>query len=81
MKWVYSEDELFPDGRKYVYITDCNPEEAEIWTPLNHLEYAQKEKEAIRRFHAGESIGCDSAEFYSHSDELYAIDWSKGDFR
>jgi hypothetical protein len=45
MKWVYSEDEFFPSGGKYVHIMDCNPEKAEIWTPLNHLEYAQKEKD------------------------------------
>ena len=81
MKWVYSEDEFFPSGGKYVHITDCNPEEAEIWTPLNHLEYAQKEKDAVRRFRVEDSIRHDSGEFYSHSDEEYAIDWSKGDFR
>lgn len=75
------EDEFFPSGGKYVHITDCNPEEAEIWTPLNHLEYAQKEKNAVKRFRVEDSIRHDSGEFYSHSDEEYAIDWSKGDFR
>ena len=59
-------------------ITD---EEAEIWTPLNHLEYAQKEKDAVRKFCVEDSIRHYSGKFYSHSDEEYAIDWSKGDFR
>lgn len=63
MKWVYSEDKFFQTGRKYPHITDCIHEETEIWTPLNHTEYAQKERDAARKFHVKETIWRDSGEF------------------
>ena len=81
MKWVYSEDGLFNRGEKYVHTIECDPSEAEIWTPFNHIEYAQKELDAAKRLKVSDYLWRDAGKYYSHSDEQYEIDWSTGDFR
>ena len=79
VKWVYDEDPIMNNGRKYLRTVSCKPEEAEIWTPFDHLEYARKEQEAAVRFHCR----CDSVarrDLYSHSDDTYPIDWVNEEF-
>ena len=34
-KWVYGEEKVFGDGRKYLHTESCAPEEADIWIPFD----------------------------------------------
>ena len=80
VRWVYGEEKLFNDGRKRLYTEKCSPEEAELWIPFNHLEYARTQKEAARKFHCYDGYLCNDEEFYSHGDEEYPVDWALGEF-
>lgn len=84
MKWVYDYESFdlkyHPNtAKKRLHVVDCKPEEAEIWCPFNHLEYARTEREAAERFDVWEPW-MDHRGFYDHIDPDYPIDWSKGEF-
>ena len=80
MKWVYGEEKIFRDGKKYLHTEPCDPKEADIWIPYNHLEYARTQREAARRFHCYERYIYDSSDFYSHNDDAYPLDWATREF-
>ena len=80
MKWVYGEERIFSDGIKYLHTEECDPDEAEIWIPFDHLKYAQSEQDAARRLNCSDRYYCDPKDFYSHNDKDYPIDWAIGDF-
>lgn len=81
LKWVYDIDpidKLFSDNpRKTLHTTSCKPEEADLWTPLKHSEYAKTEAEARRKFKCYDYIVDDDR---SWEDPDYPIDWIDGDF-
>ena len=79
-KWVYEKDKIFDDGRKHLMTVSCEPDEAEIWTPFDHLKYARTELEAAKRLNCYDRYYRDPDDFYSHNDEDYPIDWAIGDF-
>lgn len=78
IKWVYDEDIICgKSGRKYLHTVKCEPEEAELWIPFSHIEYALTEKAAKNRLHV--------YDYYIHdmdytADPDYPIDWVSGDF-
>ena len=77
VKWVYEEDIfLGRPGYKYFRIKNCSEDEAELYTPLNHLQYFETEVEAGRKF--GVQVW-DSNMNYS-SDPDYPVDWCDGEF-
>lgn len=83
VKWDYCVSEFDANfernPRKRLQTVDCTPEEAELWIPFDHIEYARTEKEAADRFGVWESwMG--SGDFYQYNDPEYKIDWAKGDF-
>lgn len=80
VKWVYDVDPVFgkPD-KKYPRAVDCEPDEADLWIPFDHLEYDRTYKIACRKFGIWERW-MDSGDFYSHNDPDYLVDWSKGEF-
>ena len=82
-KWVHGIEEIdkhyYSMPRPRLHLEDCNPEEADIWTPFNHLEYSRTQKEAMQKFGIWESW-MRSNEWYSHNDPDYPFDWSKGEF-
>ena len=82
-KWVYGVsdfDRKFATNPKpHLHLVECEPEEAEIWTPFDHIEYARTEKEAAVRLGVWERW-MDSGDFYDHADPDYQFDWSKGEF-
>lgn len=81
VKWVYKEDNICGrPGRKYLQVEDCEPEEADLWTPFNHAEYARTEKEAQIRLEAWDApVGWMSEDRY-YRDPDYKFDWVEGDF-
>lgn len=66
-KWAYNEESDWAD------VVDCEPEEAELYAPFDHLEYNQTEKVAARKFHIRLSPYV-SEEAY-HRDPDYNFDW------
>lgn len=81
LKWVYDYDDLdlqfHPEtAKKRVHLVDCDPEEAELWTPINHIEYFKTENEAIKKFGGF----CFKIEEKRWNDPDYPFDWSEGDF-
>ena len=83
MKWVYKvsdfDREFRANPKPHLHLVECEPEEAEIWTPFDHIEYARTEKEAGKRLGVWERW-MDSGDFYSHADPDYQFDWGKDEF-
>ena len=82
MKWVYGIDPIdkhFSDNpRKTIYLEKCDPEEAEIWTPFDHVKYFETEAEAKRKFpYSGRYFNED---VHNWNDPDYKIDWTEGEF-
>lgn len=82
-KWVYGIDQIdtiFKENpRKRIHLEECEPEEAEIWTPFDHVKYFETEAKARRAF------PYDGSYFYEFdhkhwNDPDYPIDWTEGDF-
>ena len=80
VKWAYETDKLFSDGKNYLHTIEFSPDEAELWSPFDHLQYAKTKMEAAKRFQCFERYLHESGDFYSHNDEEYPVDWAKGDF-
>ena len=68
-KWVFGEEKAFGDGRKHLHTESCAPEEADLWIPFDHLEYARTQKEAALRLKCFVRALNDEGEFYSHNDD------------
>lgn len=79
MKWIYGIEKNSNNPRPRLHLIKCEPEEADIYCPFNHLEYARTEKEAAVRLGVWERW-MDSEDFYSHNDPDYLFDWSKREF-
>lgn len=79
VKWVYEEDKICgKPGKKYLHTVSCKPEEADLWTPFDHVERHRSEVEAQRRFQAwGAYVGYDPGYI---NDPDYLIDWVTGEF-
>ena len=79
VKWVYEESKFTP-GRKRLFTKDCNPEEADLWTPFDHIDYTRTKEEA-RDILAACDVYCgwEPEERY-HRDPDYKFDWTEGEF-
>ena len=81
MKWVYGIyplDKIFSDNpKKRIFLDKCDPEEAEIWTPFNHIEYFKTERQARGRW-CYEWYYEPDLKYWNDPD--YKIDWTEGDF-
>lgn len=75
VKWVYEEDYF---GKKSLHTKDCKPEEADLWTPFDHMEYAQTESDAAKKLNVSK-LGWICPPYYSR-DPDYSFDWVEGDF-
>ena len=74
-KWVYGKEFTW-DTQDHIHLEECEPEEAEIWTPFDHLEYFKTEKAAgIKYGERTYSLGVD----YQH-DPDHPFDWTEGEF-
>ena len=80
VKWVYDEDTICgKSGRKYLHAVKCEPEEAELWIPIDHIDYSRTQNEAIDLLGVADAYPWDGADRY-HRDPDYNIDWMEGDF-
>ena len=81
MKWQYGIDpfdKFFSDNpKKRIFLDKCDPEEAEIWTPFNHIEYFKTERRARGKW-CYEYYYEPALEYWNDPD--YKIDWTEGDF-
>ena len=81
MKWVYGIDPLdkiFSDNpKKRIFLDKCDPEEAEIWTPFNHIEYFKTERRARGKWYYEYYYEPDS-EYWNDPD--HPFDWTEGEF-
>ena len=80
VKWVYEEDPICGrPGHKYLRTRRCNPDEADLWTPFDHREYARTEEEARDFLAAYDAYVSDWHERYKR-DPDYKFDWTEGEF-
>ena len=76
IKFIAKPNVFDPERRMIVVMEDCEPEEAEIFTPFNHQEYSDKEKAAKKRYHINDWEM--NIKYYSDPD--YPVDWTDGSF-
>ena len=81
MKWKYGIDpfgKIFSDNpKKRVFLDECDPEEADIWTPFNHIEYFKTEQRARGKW-CYEYYYEPDLEYWNDPD--HPFDWTEGDF-
>lgn len=79
MRWVYKEDNMFGrSGHKYLMTEECKPEEADLWIPFDHSEYAKTQRDAQIKYKAWGTYS-DRYDQYT-KDPDYKFDWIEGDF-
>lgn len=77
LKWVYDypDNELF-GKTKQLYLMKCKPEEADIWTPFDHVQYFETENDAKVKY----GIWSYKNYFDYWNDPDCPFDWTEGDF-
>ena len=79
VKWIYGEDVICGfKGRKYLQTVDCDPSEADLWTPFSHIEYGETERAAQRKYEAWDAYVGWKEDYWEDPDQL--IDWTVGEF-
>lgn len=80
VKWVYEINELFPrtDGKPSLEIKKCKPEEADLFTPFDHIKYGETEKAARKKYKV--PLDYWESEMYYDNDPDYDFDWTSGEF-
>lgn len=80
MKWVYKKEPSMFGGGKYLTTERCEPEEADLYIPFDHIQYGKTQVQARERLKAWNVyVDWDRIEDY-HRDDLYFIDWVEGEF-
>ena len=82
-KWQYGIDpfdKIFSDNpNKRIFLDKCDPEEAEIWTPFDHVAYFNTEHNAKLRW-GQNTFGYFPSDLHHWNDPDYPFDWTEGDF-
>lgn len=79
MKWVYEENKICgKPGRKYLQTVSCEPKEADLWIPFDHILYGETEREVRQRFQAWDTYVGSRLMYWRDPD--YEFDWVEGDF-
>jgi hypothetical protein len=84
VRWVYDYDPLytkfFPEdlARKRLFTERCEPEEAELWIPFDHVKYFETEKTAKKKFNVYDYYIFEGIKYWNDPD--YPVDWTEGDF-
>lgn len=77
-KWVYDLNPLCRySAKKTLYTIDCTPEEAELWTPFDHVIYQKTEMDACSRLHLPPTYIW-RVKYWNDPD--YPVDWTEGEF-
>lgn len=81
-KWVYSvtdfDKKYSKNPKPSLHTEECEPEEADLWIPFIHDEYARTEREARRKYKLYPEADF-SVMNYSR-DPDYPFDWVDGEF-
>ena len=79
VKWVLEENEFDPLRRMILTTVGCSEEEAELYTPFDHLEYQETENKARTKYHHyNEFNWFRSINYWRDPD--YNFDWTEGNF-
>jgi len=83
VRWVYDYSQLdlkfHPESaRKTLHTESCEPEEADLWIPFDHVKYFESEKAAKKKFKAYSYYIFEGIDYWNDPD--YPIDWTEGDF-
>lgn len=77
MKWVCEVNPMSPDKKTHLRTVKCSEEEAELYSPFNHIEYEKTLQKARQKFGVYErEYG--QAKFWNDPD--YLFDWTEGEF-
>ena len=78
VKWVYHHSAWL--NKMVLDTVDCEPEEADLYMPFDHIEYAKTEREAQKKYGAWDyPVGWIEEERYSR-DPDFPIDWVDAEF-
>lgn len=83
VKWEYCCDPIevkyHPERAiRRLQTVRCEPDEAELWIPFNHVEYFETEKKAKEKFKAYNHYIFDDIKYWNDPDA--PIDWTEGEF-
>lgn len=76
-KWVIDDNKFIG---KCLTTVSCEPEEADIWCPYDHLKIDDSEYKARTKYNYWVGYFKSDRDFYSHNDPDYNIDWGIGEF-
>ena len=83
MRWEYGVDpidSLFSENpKKRIHLAKCQPEEAEIWTPFDHVAYFNTEHNAKLKW-GQNTFGYFPSDLHHWNDPDYPFDWTEGEF-
>lgn len=77
VKWVYEIEECFGRDKPSLHTIACTEDEADLFMPFSHREYAETEKNAIRKFQVYKGYSID-VKYWNDPD--YMFDWTEGEF-
>lgn len=73
VKWVCEVNPLSSNKEPHLRTVGCSEEEAELYSPFNHIEY----KETLQKFGVYERVYGESKYW---NDPDYLFDWTEGEF-
>lgn len=82
-KWVYEEDNIFNDRHPTLHTICCEPEEADLFTPFDHIKYGETEAAARKKYKVPLPywMSYDPRDsIYYENDPDYNFDWTAGEF-
>ena len=77
VKWVYEVNPKSSDKKPHLRTVGCSEEEAELYSPFNHIEYEKTLQKARRKFGVYERSYGDTKYW---DDPDYLFDWTEGEF-
>ena len=78
LKWIKKENEFDPQRRMIITTVECDKEEAELYTPIDHLEYQKTENDARKKYHVCDFDWVRTINYWRDPD--YPFDWTEGEF-
>jgi hypothetical protein len=77
VKWVYRVNPMSPDKKPHLQTVGCCEEEAELYSPFNHIEYEKTLQQARQKFGVYER---EYGNIKYWNDPDYLFDWTEGEF-
>ena len=77
VKWVYEVNPMSPDKKLHLRTVGCCEEEAELYSPFNHIEYEKTLQQASQKFGVLER---EYGNIKYWNDPDYLFDWTEEAF-